>query len=203
MNFYGRLAALRLAGCELSAAHAEAPVRKNAFAVLDQFSESVQALSAQVAPSGIKVSMVAPALVSGKPDQLITNELARAFVAPVEATLVGVFKEADLALLKVPLTGLTALPFADYRRLRQRQVVFAFGSREGLSNSVSMGVVSSVARQPDLDSPFIFIQTDAPINPGDSGGPLINTSGEIVGLNTFILSQSGAVKASALRSLVH
>ena len=54
-----------------------------------------------------------------------------------------------------------------------------------------MGVVSSVARQPDLDSPFIFIQTDAPINPGDSGGPLLNTSGEIVGLNTFILSQSG------------
>jgi serine protease Do len=52
-------------------------------------------------------------------------------------------------------------------------------------------VVSSVARQPDPDSSFIFIQTDAPINPGDSGGPLINTAGEVVGLDTFILSQSG------------
>jgi serine protease Do len=69
--------------------------------------------------------------------------------------------------------------------------VFAFGSRGGLNNSVSMGVVSSIARQPDPDSPFIYIQTDAPINPGDSGGPLVNTAGEVVGLDTFILSQSG------------
>ncbi|MDQ2944338.1 MAG: S1C family serine protease, partial [Acidobacteriota bacterium] len=57
MNFYGLLAALCLASCELSAAHAEAPVRKNAFAVLDQFSESVQALSAQVAPSVVQISV--------------------------------------------------------------------------------------------------------------------------------------------------
>lgn len=57
MNFYGLLASLCLAGCELSAAHAEAPVRKNAFAVLDQFSESVQALSAQVAPSVVQISV--------------------------------------------------------------------------------------------------------------------------------------------------
>jgi len=96
-----------------------------------------------------------------------------------------------VALIKISATGLPALPFADYRKLRQGQVVFAFGSRQGLSNSVSMGVVSSIARQPDPDSPFIFIQTDAPINPGDSGGPLVNTAGEIVGLDTFILSQSG------------
>jgi serine protease Do len=54
-----------------------------------------------------------------------------------------------------------------------------------------MGVVSSIARQPDPDSPFLYIQTDAPINPGNSGGPLVNTAGEVVGLNTFILSQSG------------
>ncbi len=69
--------------------------------------------------------------------------------------------------------------------------MFAFGSREGLHNSVSMGVVSSVARQFDADSPFIYIQTDAAINPGDSGGPLVNSAGEIVGLDTLILSNSG------------
>jgi serine protease Do len=69
--------------------------------------------------------------------------------------------------------------------------VFAFGSPEGLRNSVTMGVVSSVARQTDPDSPTIYIQTDAPINPGNSGGPLVNVDGELVGLNTFILTESG------------
>lgn len=107
------------------------------------------------------------------------------------AALVGMFKEGDLALLKIDASGLPALRFADYWTLRQGQVVFAFGSREGLHNSVSMGVVSSVARQLDADSPFIYIQTDAAINPGDSGGPLVNTAGDIVGLDTLILSSSG------------
>jgi serine protease Do len=58
-----------------------------------------------------------------------------------------------------------------------------------------MGVVSSVARQLDLDSPLVFIQTDAAINPGNSGGPLVNVQGELVGINTFILSQSGGNEA--------
>ncbi len=107
------------------------------------------------------------------------------------ATLVGVFKEGDLALIKVDGSGLPALPFADYRQLRQGQVVFALGSPAGLQNSISMGLVSSIARQTDPDSPFLYIQTDTPINPGNSGGPLLNTKGEIVGLNTFILSDSG------------
>jgi len=123
--------------------------------------------------------------------QSADNTLAQALAPPIEATLVGVFKELDLALIRIPARGLPALPFADYTRLRQGQVVFAFGSRLGLGNSMSMGVVSSVARQPTPDSPFVYIQTDAPINPGDSGGPLVNTAGEIVGVNTFILTQSG------------
>jgi len=70
-------------------------------------------------------------------------------------------------------------------------MVFAFGSPEGLRNSITHGVVSAVARQLDPDSPLIYIQTDAPINPGNSGGPLVNMNGEVVGVNTFILSQSG------------
>ena len=109
-----------------------------------------------------------------------------------EATLVGVFKEGDLALIKVAVTGLPVLKFAGWHKaLTQGQVVFAFGSREGLQNSLSMGVVSSVARQLNADSPFIYIQTDAAINPGDSGGPLVNTAGEVVGLDTFTLKPVG------------
>jgi serine protease Do len=69
--------------------------------------------------------------------------------------------------------------------------VLAFGSPEGLRNTVTLGVVSSVARQTDPDSPMVYIQTDAPINPGNSGGPLVNADGEVIGINTFILSQSG------------
>src|SRR5262249_43083749 len=61
----------------------------------------------------------------------------------------------------------------------------------GLQNSVSMGVVSSTARQIKPDDPVIYIQTDASINPGNSGGPLVDVNGRVMGINTFILSQSG------------
>jgi serine protease Do len=109
----------------------------------------------------------------------------------VEAKIVGISREIDLALLKVEAHGLTALPIGNYRKLMQGEIVFAFGSPEGLRNSVTMGLVSAVARQPDPDNPMIFIQTDAAINPGNSGGPLVNVEGELVGMNTFILTQSG------------
>jgi serine protease Do len=133
----------------------------------------------------IKVNLVP------KGSQTIPIVLAQAYARPVDATLVGLFDEADLALLKIDAHGLPSLPFADYHKMHQGEVVFAFGSPAGLQNSVSMGVVSSIARQLDPDSPLLYIQTDTPINPGSSGGPLVNTAAEIVGLNTFIFSQSG------------
>jgi serine protease Do len=124
-----------------------------------------------------------------------TSEPVRTLLADasqtVDARVVGVASDIDLALLKVDVTGLRALRFADYDAIRQGELVFAFGSPEGLRNSVTMGVVSSVARQPDPDSPTVYIQTDAPINPGNSGGPLVNVDGDLVGLNTLILSDSG------------
>jgi len=108
----------------------------------------------------------------------------------VDAQLVGLAREIDLALLKVD-SPLPALPIADYDTVHQGALVFAFGSPEGLRDSVTMGIVSAVARQPDPDSPLVYVQTDAPINPGNSGGPLVNVDGELVGINTFILSESG------------
>jgi serine protease Do len=114
-------------------------------------------------------------------------------VAPrtVEARLVGVDGELDLALLSIGVTDLPALPLADYEKVRQGELVFAFGSPDGLRNSVTMGMVSAVARQTEPDSPIVYIQTDAAINPGNSGGPLVNVDGELVGINTFIRSASG------------
>jgi len=112
-------------------------------------------------------------------------------VTVVSARIVGVAREIDLALLKVDAAKLAALPLANYRNLHQGEAVFAFGSPQGLRNTVTHGVISAVARQTDPDSPMVYIQTDAPINPGNSGGPLVNAGGEVVGVNTFILSQSG------------
>ena len=124
-----------------------------------------------------------------------TDSLPQAILAGPEnilpAHIVGVAREFDLALLKVDNVTLAALPLAAYRNIRQGEIVLAFGSPEGLRNSVTLGVVSSVARQTDPDSPMVYVQTDAPINPGNSGGPLVNVEGEVVGVNTFILTQSG------------
>ncbi len=109
----------------------------------------------------------------------------------LEAKLLGMDRETDVALLKIDVGSLPALPIGDSDSLRQGQVVLAFGNPMGLEGSVSMGVVSSVARQIRPDDNMIYIQTDAPINPGNSGGPLVDTNGRVMGINTFILSQSG------------
>jgi serine protease Do len=109
----------------------------------------------------------------------------------VEARLIGLHKETDLALIKIDQTGLPTLSLGNRRPVHQGQLVFALGSPEGLENSVTMGVVSSVARQADPSRPMVYIQTDAPINPGNSGGPLVDTDGYVVGINTFILSAAG------------
>jgi serine protease Do len=109
----------------------------------------------------------------------------------LEARLVGVHKESDLALLKIDETDLPTLTLLTQSHPRVGQLVFAIGSPEGLQNSVTMGVVSAVARQTDPEKAMTYIQTDAPINPGNSGGPLIDMNGDVLGINTFILSQGG------------
>jgi serine protease Do len=109
----------------------------------------------------------------------------------LEARLVGVHKETDLALLKIDEKDLPTLVLLAQQRPRVGQLVFAIGSPEGLQNSVTMGVVSAVARQADPDKPLTYVQTDAPINPGNSSGPLVDMNGAVVGINTFILSEGG------------
>jgi len=144
--------------------------------------------NAHVVRGAHRVQVNIPATTTDdSPSGALTNGRGRT----MEARVVGADADIDLALLKIEAKSLPAIRLADYNKLRQGEVVFAFGSPEGLQNSVTMGVVSSVARQTDPDSPLVFIQTDAPINPGNSGGPLVNVDGELVGLNTFILTQSG------------
>src|SRR6266478_4576681 len=109
----------------------------------------------------------------------------------LEATVLGRHKQSDLALLKVQATHLPTVPLRRDVRVRQGELVFAIGSPEGLRDSVTMGVVSSIARQTDPDDPMIYIQTDASINPGNSGGPLVDIDGNLVGINTFMLTETG------------
>jgi len=115
----------------------------------------------------------------------------------LDATLIGLHKESDIALLKVQAHNLPVLPVAATRPVSPGEVVLAIGSPDGLQGSVSMGIVSSVWRQPNPDVPMVFIQTDAPINPGNSGGPLIDLDGNLIGLNTFIISKGGGSEGVA------
>jgi serine protease Do len=107
------------------------------------------------------------------------------------AQIVAIDSETDLAVLKIAEQKLPFLTLADSDAVKPGQLVLAFGSPLGLDRSVTMGVVSAVARQLEADDPMIYIQTDASINPGNSGGPLVDTEGRVVGINTLILSQSG------------
>ena len=121
--------------------------------------------------------------------QAISLLKSRGRVLP--ARVVGFSKLIDLAVLKVEATGLPTLPIGRYDRIQKGQIVLAFGSPEGLENSVTFGLVSSVLRQPDPDDPMVYIQTDAAINPGNSGGPLVDIEGNVVGIDTFIYTKSG------------
>ena len=111
--------------------------------------------------------------------------------APLDAKIIGIDRGTDIALIKVDRPNLAVLPLGDSDALRQGDLVLAVGSPLGLQNSVSMGIVSSPARQISEDNPLAYIQTDASINPGNSGGALINTEGQLMGINSFIYTQSG------------
>jgi serine protease Do len=110
-----------------------------------------------------------------------------------KATLVGSDPLSDVALLKVDGEGLPVLRIGDSRGLKAGQWVVAIGSPFGYDHSVTAGIVSGVGRRSmDPSQQYVpFIQTDVAINRGNSGGPLLNTSGEVVGINSQIFSNSG------------
>lgn len=113
------------------------------------------------------------------------------------AKVVGVDKLTDLAVLKIDATNLPSISWGDSTKLEPGQTVLAFGSPFGYFQfSVTRGIVSAVNRPNPYSNnnrkPGSYIQTDAAINPGNSGGPLVNVHGELVGINTFIITNSGS-----------
>jgi serine protease Do len=109
-----------------------------------------------------------------------------------DAKLVGSDAQSDVAVLKVSASGLPFLRTGDSKTLKPGQWVVAIGSPFGLEHSVTAGIVSAVGRNTGGQQRYVpFIQTDVAINRGNSGGPLLNTRGEVVGINSQIFSNSG------------
>ncbi|MBM3809659.1 MAG: DegQ family serine endoprotease [Acidimicrobiia bacterium] len=111
----------------------------------------------------------------------------------VEAKLVGSDPASDLAVVKIDTKGLATLPIGDSNNMRVGDVVLAVGNPLGVGQTVTMGIVSAKGRATGFGNGSYedFLQTDAPINQGNSGGALVNTKGELIGINSQILSPSG------------
>ena len=113
-----------------------------------------------------------------------------------EATLVGTDPATDVALLKIDASGLPIIPFGDSSKLRLGEWVIAIGSPYDLRSTITAGIVSAKGRSmPNYSGEFkieSFIQTDAAVNPGNSGGALVDKAGNLVGINTAIISQTGS-----------
>jgi serine protease Do len=113
-----------------------------------------------------------------------------------KAKVVGSDPRSDVAVVKIDATGLPTVKIGDISKLRVGEWVIAIGSPFGFTNSVTAGIVSAksrdnIAGDPNLDA-VPFIQTDVAVNPGNSGGPLLNMKGEVVGINSQIYSRTGA-----------
>jgi S1-C subfamily serine protease len=111
-----------------------------------------------------------------------------------KASLVGADEESDLAVLKIDASSLPVIRMADQQQVRPGDVVLAIGNPLGLNQTVTMGIVSAIGRQLNSSSAEDFIQTDAAINLGNSGGALVNTAGQLVGINTLLIGKAAGAE---------
>jgi len=149
-------------------------------------------------------------VVSGAEEISVTLENKKSY----KARLIGADEVTDVAVVKIEASGLPYLEFGDSDALRLGEWVIAIGNPYNLTNTITAGIVSAKSRSmPSYDEGFkieSFIQTDAAVNPGNSGGALVNIKGELVGINTAIASRTGsftgysfAVPASIARKIVN
>ena len=108
-----------------------------------------------------------------------------------KAKVVGSDKQSDVAVLKIDASGLPTVKIGDPAQSKVGQWVVAIGSPYGFDNTVTSGIISAKSRALPDENYTPFIQTDVPVNPGNSGGPLFNLQGEVIGINSMIYSQTG------------
>lgn len=127
-------------------------------------------------------------VVNGADELTVTLEDNREF----NARIIGLDPTTDLALIKIEGKNLPSLPIGDSDKIRVGEWVIAVGNPFGLNNTVTAGIVSAKARSLGQNGVESFIQTDAAINRGNSGGALVNTRGELIGINAMLYSETGS-----------
>ena len=146
-----------------------------------------QSLGSGVIVRGDGVILTNNHVVTGGTDIVVALNDKREFKAKV----IGSDKRTDIALIKIEASGLPAVKFGDPNKLKVGEWVIAIGSPFGFENTVTAGIVSAKGRSLPQENFVPFIQTDAAVNPGNSGGPLFNMRGEVVGINSQIYSRTG------------
>lgn len=177
-------------------------------ALLDSYSQTISAVVNRVAPSVVNIRLIAKRGQSGggsgfiiaRDGFILSNNHVVQGASEVEVTLhdgrvyrakvIGTDAETDLAVIRIDAPELYASRFANSAAIRVGQIAVAVGSPYGFHQTVTAGIVSALGRSMRSESGRLMddiIQTDAALNPGNSGGPLLNSAGEVIGVNTAVI----------------